>query len=81
MATEEQIKILAYSIWQQEGCPLGKNIEHYYRAKRILEERETERVIELGAPEKRIELETPATKVKPAPKTTAKSRGRKKKIV
>ena len=40
MATEEQIKALAHSIWEQEGCPEGKHEEHYYRAKQILEEQE-----------------------------------------
>jgi len=37
MATEEQIRALAHSIWEQEGCPEGKHEEHYYRAKQILE--------------------------------------------
>ena len=40
MATEEQIRQLAYFIWEQEGCPEGKRLEHYYRAKQILEEQE-----------------------------------------
>ena len=40
MATEEQIKALAHSIWEQKGRPEGKHEEHYYRAKQILEEQE-----------------------------------------
>ncbi|MBI2853343.1 MAG: DUF2934 domain-containing protein [Chloroflexi bacterium] len=40
MATEEQIRELAYNIWEQEGRPDGKDQEHYYSAKRMLEERE-----------------------------------------
>ena len=40
MPTEEQIRALAYSLWEQEGCPEGKREEHYYRAKQILEEQE-----------------------------------------
>lgn len=35
--TEEQIKQLAYSIWEREGRPDGKDVEHYFRAKAILE--------------------------------------------
>jgi hypothetical protein len=37
MISDEQIRELAYQIWQQEGCPEGKATEHYFRAKQILE--------------------------------------------
>jgi hypothetical protein len=40
MVTEEQIRELAYSIWEQEGRPEGKDLEYYFRAKQMLEERE-----------------------------------------
>ena len=40
MATDEQIKAVAYTIWEQEGCPEGKEDQHCYRAKQILEEQE-----------------------------------------
>jgi len=40
MVTEEQIRELAYTIWEQEGRPEGKDLEYYFRAKKILEERE-----------------------------------------
>ncbi len=40
MATEEEIKQLAYTMWEQEGRPEGKHLEHYFTAKRILEEEE-----------------------------------------
>jgi len=40
MVTEEQIRKLAYAIWEQEGRPEGKDLEYYFRAKKILEERE-----------------------------------------
>lgn len=35
--TEEEIKQLAYTIWEREGRPHGKDVEHYFRAKAILE--------------------------------------------
>lgn len=38
--TEDQIRELAYSMWEQEGRPNGKDWEHYYTAKRILKEPE-----------------------------------------
>ena len=40
MPTEEKIRQLAHSLWEQEGRPEGMDQEHYLTAKRILEERE-----------------------------------------
>jgi hypothetical protein len=40
MVTEAQIRELAYTIWEQEGRPEGKDLEYYFRAKQMLEERE-----------------------------------------
>jgi len=48
MATEQQIKELAYAIWEEEGRPEGKDLEHYFRAKHILEERQASSLIELA---------------------------------
>jgi hypothetical protein len=36
MATDERIKELAYSIWEEDGHPEGKDVEYYFRAKQIL---------------------------------------------
>jgi hypothetical protein len=44
MPTEEQIKELAYQMWEQEGRPEGKDVEHYFTAKQILEEQEAAQV-------------------------------------
>jgi len=46
MATEQQIKELAYAIWEEEGRPEGKDVEHYFRAQQILEERQASSLIE-----------------------------------
>ena len=40
MPTEEQIRQLAHSLWEQDGRPEGKDVEHYLAAKQILEEQE-----------------------------------------
>ena len=40
MATEEQIRGLAYLIWDREGKPEGRAQEHYFRAKQFLEYKE-----------------------------------------
>jgi len=35
---DDKVKELAYSIWEGEGRPEGKDIEHYFRAQKMLEE-------------------------------------------
>ena len=73
MAMEEQIRALAYTIWEQEGCPEGKHEEHYYRAKQILEEKEATSGVDLEPPPSVINL--PPT---PSPKKGKSSTRRKK---
>ena len=71
MATEEEIRELAYSIWQQEGQPEGKDLEHYFRAKKILEDKEAAPVIQLPA------SPAPAQLVPPSGKRSFGRRGRR----
>jgi hypothetical protein len=40
MPTEEQIRQLAHKLWEQDGRPEGKDVEHYLAAKKMLEEQE-----------------------------------------
>ena len=35
MEREEQIRRLAYSIWEREGYPEGRDIEHWLKAETI----------------------------------------------
>jgi len=35
---DEEIRQLAYRLWQEEGCPDGCDVEHWLRAKMIWEE-------------------------------------------
>jgi hypothetical protein len=35
MAKEDEIKLIAYNIWQEEGCVNGQDCEHWYRAELI----------------------------------------------
>ncbi|MBN1368466.1 MAG: DUF2934 domain-containing protein [Dehalococcoidales bacterium] len=63
IATDEQIKELAHSIWEQEGRPNGKDVEHYFRAKKMLGERESSQVIKLAPLPSKIALEPPLPKV------------------
>jgi hypothetical protein len=60
MATEEQIRALAYTIWEQEGHPEGKHEEHYLRAKQILEEKEKTSSTDFEEPPPVINLPSPS---------------------
>ncbi len=67
MVPEEQIKKLAYSIWEQGGRPRGKHLEHYYRARQILEHQEEAHIIELGPPRHILELPASPPTIQLAP--------------
>jgi hypothetical protein len=68
VATEEQIKELAHAIWEKEGRPHGKAVEHYFRAKQILEEQEASRLLELAPPAPLVALAPPPPIISMAPK-------------
>lgn len=40
MATEKETERLAHAIWEKEGCPEDRAEEHWYRAKKFLENQE-----------------------------------------
>ncbi len=37
MAREDEVKLIAYRIWEEEGCPDGQDCDHWYRAEAIWE--------------------------------------------
>lgn len=40
MAKEDEIRLIAYNIWEKEGCINGKECEHWFRAEAIWEEQQ-----------------------------------------
>jgi hypothetical protein len=78
MVREEQIKELSHSIWEQEGRPNGKDVEHYFRAKRLLEEQEASKIIELAEPSPKIELALPPPAIEVVSPPASNRRSRKK---
>jgi len=36
---DEQIREIAYRIWQEEGCPAGCEVEHWLKAQSIWQEK------------------------------------------
>jgi hypothetical protein len=78
MITEEQIRELAHSIWEQEGRPNGKDVKYYFCAKKMLEERESSQVIELASPSPQIALAPPLPIIRLGAPSPSKHRNRKK---
>jgi hypothetical protein len=77
VATEEQIKALAYTIWEHEGRPEGKDAEHYFRAKQMLEEQEAASSgTEANGPP--VPTVQPPSAPKPVKRQTSKNRSLKK---
>ena len=44
MAKQDEIRVIAYNIWGQEGCPNGKDCEHWLAAEVIWEQRNNKTV-------------------------------------
>ncbi len=68
MAREDEIKLIAYSIWEEEGCPPGRDCDHWYRAEVIWEARQPK------AAARSTKIES-----KPAAKSTSKASTAQKK--
>jgi hypothetical protein len=80
MPTEQQIQELAFSIWEKEGRPDGKDLEHYFRARETLIDQERASVIKLTTPTPAAKLAAPPVtpKLSPPPPKRAGTTGRKK---
>jgi hypothetical protein len=40
MGTDKEIRRIAYQLWQDEGCPDGRNVEHWLKAEAIFRKQE-----------------------------------------
>jgi hypothetical protein len=40
MGRKDEIRLIAHSIWEEEGCPDGRDCEHWLRAEAIWEEQD-----------------------------------------
>ena len=40
MAREDEVRLIAYAIWEEEGYSHGRDTEHWFRAEAIWEERQ-----------------------------------------
>jgi hypothetical protein len=49
MAKKDEVRLISYSIWEQEGCPNGKDCEHWYRAEAIWEEQQKPKAVDTSS--------------------------------
>jgi hypothetical protein len=61
---ESEIKLIAYSLWELEGCPNGKDCEHWYRAEAIWEEKNKAKYNSKNAKVKGSQISKTTSKVK-----------------
>jgi hypothetical protein len=59
---EEEIRRIAYRLWEEDGCPEGRDVEHYFRAEAIWKERQVQLV---QAPQAALPAATAPTKQTP----------------
>jgi hypothetical protein len=56
MGRENEIRVIAHSIWEQEGCRDGHDCEHWLKAEVIWEQSHKTGVASENAPPKKAEI-------------------------
>lgn len=36
MEREDEIRLIAYQLWEAAGCPQGRDLEHYFKAEAVM---------------------------------------------
>jgi hypothetical protein len=66
MDREKEIRLMAYSIWEEDDCCDGHELEHWLKAERIWQEQKSSRVNEI----KRETINKPSVKAQKSAKVT-----------
>ncbi len=66
MQHEDEVRLVAYQIWEEEGSPRGRELEHWFKAEAVCHERQGQTQHVAGDLTSRTHLPTP--KVAPARK-------------
>ena len=64
MAQKDDIRLIAFDIWEHEGCVNGKDCEHWFRAEAIWEDR---RKLFRASVTKELESPIPSVLITPPP--------------
>ena len=73
---DEEIRQIAYHLWQEEGCPDGRHLDHWSKAESIWQARQ-----EATQPDQQARAKTNRPRQKPATSAKTKSRAVKPKAV
>jgi hypothetical protein len=68
LAKEDEVRLIAYSIWESEGCVEGYDCEHWYRAETIWEENQKKKATSSRSENKPKAASKPASKGNPTAK-------------
>jgi hypothetical protein len=80
MNHEDEIRLIAYRIWEEEGCPDGLHHEHWVRAETVWREQFSQTAKAASARAKARKPDSPATATEPSwlkaqkPKPSAKKK-------
>jgi hypothetical protein len=51
MAKEDEIRLIAYNIWEEEGCVNGRDCDHWIRAEAIWEQQNQKTAVQNTKPQ------------------------------
>ena len=57
MVKEDEIRLIAYNIWEQDDCPNEKDWEHWFRAESIWEQQHKPQEVVMNTKTKEVTLE------------------------
>jgi hypothetical protein len=40
MHHEDEVRLIAYQIWEEQSCPEGRELEHWFKAEAVWQERQ-----------------------------------------
>jgi hypothetical protein len=69
---ESQIREIAYGLWEQEGMPEGRDVEHYFKAEQLAGSETAQAAVAAFEPTALPGAETAATASTRARKSTAR---------
>ncbi len=72
MGREDEIRFIAYTLWEEEGYPSGRDCDHWYRAEIIWEEKQKPRTTSKSSTKESLPASKPIVKTAAANKRKTK---------